>query len=192
MEFQSDEYYIEQVLKGDKKSFAHLVDKHKHMVFTVALRIVRNREDAEEIAQDAFVKAYQSLDKFKQESKFSTWLYKIAYNASISKTRKKKIETAPIEVTVVENYTLDEIFENLDRLEENEQKTIIKQLFDTLNPDESTLITLYYYQQVQTEEIAVITGLSQSNVKVKLHRIRQKMHNELQKTLAKNMKEQYS
>ena len=99
---------------------------------------------------------------------------------------------APIEINVVENYTLDEIFENLDRLEENEQKSIISRLFEALNPDESTLITLYYYQQVQTEEIAEITGLSQSNVKVKLHRIRQKMHNELQNILATNMKKQYS
>lgn len=192
MELRSDAYYIEQVLQGNRQAYATLVDKHKHMVFTVALRIVRNREDAEEIAQDAFVKAFQSLATFKQESKFSTWLYRIAYNASISKTRKKKVVTAPIETDVVENYTLDEIFENLDRLEEHEQRTIIKKLFEALNPDESTLVTLYYYQDVQTEDIAGITGLSQSNVKVKLHRIRQKMHNELQKLLSVNLKKQYS
>ena len=192
MEFRNDAYYIEQVLQGDRQAYARMVDKHKHMVFTVALRIVRNREDAEEIAQDAFIKAFQSLETFKQESKFSTWLYKIAYNAAISKTRKKKLETAPIEVNVVENYTLDEIFENLERLESNEQKTIISRLFESLNPDESTLITLYYYENVQTEEIAEITGLSQSNVKVKLHRIRQKMHNELQKILAMDIKELYT
>jgi len=192
MEFQSDAYYIEQVLNGTKNAFAHLVEKHKHMVFTVALRIVRNREDAEEIAQDAFIKAFQSLETFKQESKFSTWLYKIAYNAAISKTRKKKLEMAPIEVNVVENYTLDEIFENLERLEDNEQKRIISRLFESLNPDESTLITLYYYENIQTEEIAEITGLTQSNVKVKLHRIRQKMHNELQKILAMDIKELYT
>lgn len=192
MEFRNDAYYIEQVLQGDRQAYARLVDKHKHMVFTVALRIVRNREDAEEIAQDAFIKAFQSLETFKQESKFSTWLYKIAYNAAISKTRKKKLEMAPIEVNVVENYTLDEIFENLERLESNEQKTIISRLFESLNPDESTLITLYYYENVQTEEIGEITGLSQSNVKVKLHRIRQKMHNELQKILAMDIKELYT
>jgi RNA polymerase sigma-70 factor (ECF subfamily) len=192
MEFRSDAYYIEQVLNGEQNAFARLVDKHKHMVFTVALRIVRNREDAEEIAQDAFVKAYQSLDTFKQESKFSTWLYRIAFNAAISKTRKKKVETAPIEVNVVENYTLDEIFENLERLETDEQKQIIDLLFETLKPDEAILITLYYYENTQTEEIADITGLSQSNVKVKLHRIRQKMHNEMQRILSTRMKQQYT
>lgn len=192
MEFQSDEHYIQQVLDGDSKAFSQLVDKHKHMVFTVALRILRNREDAEEIAQDAFVKAYQSLATFKKEAKFSTWLYKIAYNTSISKTRKKKLETAPIEVNVVENYSLDEIFENMETLEINEQKLIIKKLYEALNPEEGMLITLYYFQNVHTEEIAEITKLSQSNVKVKLHRIRQKMHNELQRILSNQLKEQYS
>jgi len=191
MEFQSDDYYINKVLSGDVKSYAGLVEKHKHMVFTVALRIIRNREDAEEISQDVFIKVFQSLGKFKQESKFSTWLYKITYNASISKTRKKKIETAPLEVDVVENYTLNEIFENLDTLEGNEQKAIIQKLFKSLNPEESTLITLYYYQHIRTDEIAEITELSQSNVKVKLHRIRQKMHNELQKLMSNELKGQY-
>ena len=192
MEFRSDDYYINKVLSGDVKSYARLVEKHKHMVFTVALRIVRNREDAEEISQDVFIKAFQSLEKFKQESKFSTWLYKITYNTSISKTRKKKIETTPLEVNVVENYTLNEIFENLDKLEENEQKSIVQKLFNSLNPDESTLITLYYYQRIQTDEIAEITELSQSNVKVKLHRIRQKMHNALQKLMSNELKEEYT
>lgn len=191
MEFRSDEQYIQQVLAGNTNAFARLIDKHKQMVFTVALRIVRNREDAEEIAQDVFVKVYQSLDKFKKESKFSTWLYRITYNTSISKTRRKKLETAPMEVNVVENYTLDEIFENMDQLDDQERKEIIKKLFESLNAEESTLITLFYYQNVQTEEIAEITNLSQSNVKVKLHRIRQKMHNELKKSLSNELKEEY-
>lgn len=192
MEFLSDEQYIQQVLSGNTKVFARLIDKHKHMVFTVALRIVRNREDAEEIAQDVFVKAFQSLEKFKQESKFSTWLYKITYNTSISKTRKKKLEMAPIEVNIVENFSLDEVFENLDKLDAAERKGIVSQLLRTLNPEESTLITLYYYQNIRTDEIAGITEMSQSNVKVKLHRIRQKLHNELQKILSNELKELYS
>ena len=80
----------------------------------------------------------------------------------------------------------------MEAMGNNEQKQIIKELFKALNADESTLITLYYYQNVRTEEIAEITKLSQSNVKVKLHRIRQKMHNQLQKILSNELKEQYS
>ena len=75
MNFQSDSHYIDKVLNHDVNAYASLVDKHKNMVFTIALKIVRNREDAEEIAQDVFVKVYQSLKSFKKESKFSTWLY---------------------------------------------------------------------------------------------------------------------
>lgn len=192
MKLRSDDYFIAQVRKGDRNAFAGLIDKHKQMVFTVALRIVRNREDAEEIAQDVFVKAYQSLESFKGDAKFSTWLYRIAYNTAISKTRRKKLETSPIEPSIVENYSLDETIENLDRLDPGEQKSILAKLFDTLNPDESTLITLYYFEQVQTEEIANITGLSQSNVKVKLHRIRQKMHNTLLNLMSNQLKEHYT
>jgi len=191
MSFKSDSYYIDQVLNGDTQSFAYLIDKHKDMIFTVALRIVRNREDAEELAQDVFIKAFQSLNKFKRESKFSTWLYRITYNTSISKIRKKKYETTDLDFNIVENFTLDEIFENLNELEQREQKEIVSKLFESLNAEESTLITLYYYENLSTEEIANAMNLSQSNVKVKLHRIRQKMHNELQKILSNELKEQY-
>ncbi len=129
MKFKSDSFYIDQVLKGDTKSFAYLIDKHKDMVYTVALRIIRNREDAEELAQDVFVKAFQSIDKFKKESKFSTWLYRIAYNTSISKVRKKKMETSDLDVRIIENYTLDEVFENLNGLEQKRTKTDNSQTF---------------------------------------------------------------
>ena len=101
MRFESDSYYIEKVLNNDVAAFSKLIDKHKEMVFTVAVRILRNREDAEEIAQDTFIKAYKSLKTFKRESKFSTWLYRIAYNAAISKTRKKRLQTVDLDYEVI-------------------------------------------------------------------------------------------
>ena len=100
-------------MNNDVSAYTILVDKHKNMAFTVAYRIVRNREDAEEIAQDAFVKVYQSLKSFKKESKFSTWLYRIIYNTAISKTRKKQLETTNLDYNVVENFSTDEIKEKL-------------------------------------------------------------------------------
>ena len=92
MKYQNDNYYIDRVLSGDVSAYALLVSKHKNLVFSIVLKILNNREDAEEIAQDVFLKAYQSLKKFEQKSKFSTWLYRIAYNSAISRTRKKKFE----------------------------------------------------------------------------------------------------
>ena len=89
MGFQSDHHYIDKVLEGDVSAYTQLVEKHKDMVFTIANKITRHREDAEEIAQDAFMKAFQHLKEFRKQSKFSTWLYRIAYNHCISVIRKK-------------------------------------------------------------------------------------------------------
>ncbi|MCD4698762.1 MAG: sigma-70 family RNA polymerase sigma factor [Bacteroidales bacterium] len=191
MKSENDSFYIQKVIHGDVKAYSMLVEKHKDMVFTIALRIVKNREDAEEIAQDVFIKAYQSLPKFKGTSKFSTWLYKIVYNSAISKIRKKKIEKSGINNEIINNYTLDEIHENLDNFEPEEQKLLIDKMLGTLNPEENTLINLYYYQTIATKEIADVLGISQSNVKVKLHRIRNKMQLELNRILTIQQKEMY-
>ena len=78
MNTKPDEYYIKQTLSGNVNAFAILVERYKNMVYTLSIKIVKNKEEAEEISQDAFVKAYKSLKNFKGESKFSTWVYKIA------------------------------------------------------------------------------------------------------------------
>ena len=91
MEAKEDQIYIERVLKGDTNAFSHLINKYKDMVFTLVIKIVKSREDAEEVAQDSFIKAYQKLDSFKGQSKFSTWLYTIAYRNAMTKLRKKKL-----------------------------------------------------------------------------------------------------
>ena len=191
MNFQSDNFYIDKVLDDDVNAYASLVDKHKNMVFTIALKIVRNREDAEEIAQDVFVKAYQSLASFKKESKFSTWLYRIVYNAAISKTRKKNIETTNINYDIVENYSEDDINDNLNRLDNNEQKTIINTVLKKLNPEDHLLVTLYYFEEKSIDEISEIVNISQSNVKVKLFRIRKKLYGEIQYLIKSQHKEIY-
>jgi len=84
----TEENYIENTLKGDSTAFAFLIDKYKDMVFTLALKMVKSREVAEEVSQDAFLKAYKYLSKFKGDSKFSTWLYKIAYNTCLDAIKK--------------------------------------------------------------------------------------------------------
>ncbi|MEZ5148658.1 MAG: RNA polymerase sigma factor [Bacteroidales bacterium] len=187
MEFLHDDIYIEQVLNGNTKAFAFLVDKYKVLVYTVAFRILRNHEDTEEIVQDAFVKAYHALGSFEKKSKFSTWLHRIVYNSAISKTRKKKLETNPLDDFLIENYSIDNTFENLDELTHEEQKTLLDVLISKLDPEESAIISMYYISDHTTDEIAEITGLSQSNVKVKLHRIRAKLQVYLKQYLKKNI-----
>lgn len=191
MDIQSDLHYIEKVLAGDVNAYATLVNRYKDMTYTIALKILRNNEDAEEIAQDAFVKAYQSLNKFKKEAKFSTWLYRIVYNTAISKTRKKSVQKVDLSNEIIDNYSDDEIKSNLSLLENDEKKKLLNKILITLSPEESALISLYYYEENSTEDIAEIMGLSQSNVKVRLFRIRNKMNYELQQHIKNEMKEVY-
>ena len=91
MAYQEDSYYIERVLQHkDAAAFEGLVNKHKTLAFNIALRITKNREDAEEVAQDAFIKLYHALSEFKGDAKFTTWFFRIVYNLALSKIRKKK------------------------------------------------------------------------------------------------------
>lgn len=186
MKYQDDSFYINKVLEGDVSAYAMLVSKHKNLVFSIAYKILNNREDAEELAQDTFLKAYRSLRTFEKKSKFSTWLYRIAYNAAISKTRKKRLEMAGMEDHIIYNYSTDEISANVYQLDENEQMILVAKALKKLSDDDNLLITLFYKAENSIEDISMITGLSVSNVKVKLHRIRRKLYDEIQELLKRN------
>jgi RNA polymerase sigma factor (sigma-70 family) len=188
MKFQDDNDYIGKVLSGEVSAYASLVAKHKNLVFSIVLKIVNNREDAEEISQDVFLKAYQSLNTFERKSKFSTWLYRIAYNAAISKTRKKKVEMVAIEETVISNYSTDEINQNIHELDENDRQAILEKALKRLPEEDNLLITLFYKNENSIEDISEITGLSSSNVKVKLHRIRKRLYEEMNGLIINNYK----
>ncbi len=182
MSYYSDESYIERVLSGDKSSYALLVERHKNMVFTIARRMMENREEAEEVAQDAFLKAYKSLKKFKQESKFSTWLYKIVYNQCITELRKKKktVNSLDDEET---NIDIEDTYNKIDQLEETDRKRYLDKAIDSLDDDDSMIVTLFYQDEMSTEEIAEIMDMSVSNIKIKLYRSRKKLYEALHRLL---------
>ncbi len=179
MKYQDDNYYIERVLSGDVSSYAALVSKHKSLVFSIALKILNNREDAEEVAQDCFVKVYQSLGSFEKKSKFSTWLYRIAYNAAISRTRKKRFDFIPMDNYIIHNYSEDDAPRMTIGLEAHEQTAMIDKALQRLTDDENLLISLFYRGDNSIDDISQITGLTVSNVKVRLHRTRKKLHDEI-------------
>ncbi len=187
MEPQDDIPYIRKVLSGDSKAYAFLVDKYKAMTYTLALRIAGNAQDAEEISQDAFVKAYKALPAFKQESAFSTWLYRIVYNTAISKTRKKKLDTTSLDTNYLGNYVAvtQTTFQGMVR---EDQQKYIQAAMHELTAEESTLIYLHYTEEKSMEEIGMVTGLTAANVRVKLFRARKKLYIHLHKML-KNGKE---
>lgn len=183
MHYQEDSFYIDKVLNGNLPSYAILVEKHKNMAFTIALRIVKNHEDAEEVAQDAFLKAYNALGSFKKEAKFSTWLFKIVYHAALSKLRKKQIQVVHSDDDRTDSGDRDERIDGLDRLHQKERSRIINEAIGRLKEDEATVMTLYYLNENNLNEIETITGLSNSNIKILLHRGRKKLLFELKKIL---------
>jgi RNA polymerase sigma factor (sigma-70 family) len=170
-----DNYYIDRILQGDINAFTTLVDRHKRMVYTFTLKMVKMPEDAEEIAHDAFVKAYQSLGSFKKESKFSTWLYRIAFNECVSHLRKKKLETISIDEPRFSHLEAAEAENFIKKLNDKEQKVILMKALDKLPDDERSIITLFYLQECSIKEIVEITAYSESNVKIKLFRARKRL-----------------
>lgn len=189
MDTISDQIYIDKVLQGDTNAFTYLIDKYKNMAYTIAIKIVKNAEDAEEVAQDSFLKAFQKLETFKGDSKFSTWLYTIIYRNSISKIRKKKIVTTDIDSFVIENHTTDFDFPQIEAIKNGEQKKYIAAAINNLPETDALLITLFYLNESSVEEIEKITGLTKTNVKVKIFRARKKLFKELSLLLKEEVKE---
>jgi len=182
MTYKGDILYIEQVLAGNSNSFSYIVDRHKDKAFNLAFRICGNREEAEEIAQDSFMKAYRSLGSFKMKSSFATWLYRIVYNTAISNVRVKRkgvlsLEDFPADATdfIGANTTEEEA-------ESEYRKSIINFALQKLNEEERGLITLFYFEEMDSDEISEVTGIGKPNIKVKLFRARQKMLEIIEKT----------
>ncbi len=176
MSLDPDQPYIKKTLDGDTKAFSVLVDRYKYMVYTLALRILKNKEDAEELAQDTFVKMFNQLSHFKGDAKFSTWLYKIAYYGSLDrlKKQKKNLETTSIGY-FKESYPREAVDETAT-WEVNEQQQLIKKALEKLNEEDSFVITLFYFEELSLEEIAKIMDLSANTVKVRLFRSRKRLY----------------
>ena len=171
----TDQYFIDLCLKGDTNSFGTLVERYQDFVFTIAFRIVKTREEAEEVAQDTFIKAYESLSKYRGESKFSSWLYSIAYRKALDSLRKNKKYKASELIDDITEGDANEIDNALQYLQNEERKKAIQDCILKLPEDDAAIITLYYFEEQSVREISGITGLSEDNIKVKLYRSRKKL-----------------
>ncbi|WP_411031617.1 RNA polymerase sigma factor [Spongiimicrobium sp. 3-5] len=184
MSLYKDQHYIDLAINGDLNAFATLMDRYKHMVYTLALRTVRNKEEAEEIAQDTFLKVYKGLKGFKGTSKFSTWVYKITYNKSLDyiKKRSKKLETYALDVNAEQFMgSVEDITERLGR---QDRKVIIGQALLQLPEKDGFLITLHYYEELSLTEIASVMNESTNTIKVRLFRARNRLAKILSERLA--------
>jgi RNA polymerase sigma factor (sigma-70 family) len=162
---------ITRILEGEQHLYAQLVNKHKSYAYSLALRVLESKPDAEEAAQDAFVKAFKYLAGFNREAKFSTWLYRIVFNTAISYKRKQKVKLQSIDNVHV-GYTPE-------GLEKNDKKKFIELAIAKLSEADRVAITLFYLQEFSLEEIADISNIPANTVKVRIHRARHRLAEEL-------------
>lgn len=186
----SDIELINQTLAGNQPAYADLIKRHQRFVFTLALRFTKTREDAEEVAQDCFVKAYRSLTAFQQQSKFSTWLYSIVYTTAMTHLRKKRVDTDSIDDENMHIQVADTYGSMDANLAENKSRTYyLNQAIGQLLPDDAAIITLFYTGEQSLEEIGAALGMEPNTVKVKLFRARQRLKDKLERLLKHEVNE---
>ncbi|KAF5076524.1 ECF RNA polymerase sigma factor SigW [anaerobic digester metagenome] len=167
----SDNELVALAVKDHSPAVAELIERHKGMVFTLAFRLLQNHHDAEEAAQDAFVKAFRSLQSFRADSQFATWLYRICYNTCLTRLRKAPTPDNA-DYLAKESAFAESVF---DELEHKDRVEFINAAMAKLPPDEATIITLFYMDDMPIAEIAEVTAITEGNVKVKLFRGRKRL-----------------
>ncbi len=177
-----DIHFIKQIEHGDVDAFVHIVRRYEQMIFSIVNKIVINEQDAEDVVQEVFIKVYQSLGKFRHDSQFSTWLFRIAYNTTISHVRKSKMHQT-FDDDIFDKLPETEIDDSLEGVRKEELLQYLDNILHELNPADALLITMFYMNNQNIQEISNISGLSTTNVKVKLHRIRKFMNFELNKRI---------
>jgi RNA polymerase sigma factor (sigma-70 family) len=191
MEF-TDTEIIKRVLAGEQVLFAQLVQRYQQYVFTLVYRFTDNREDAEEIGQDVFVKAYRSLADFRGEAKFSTWLYTIVRTSCITFLRKKRLDTTSLdnERTFLQVENKESRF-NANAIEQKSKHAMVNAAIRLLSPDDTQVLTLFYKGEQTLDEIGRVMGLDPNTVKVKLHRARNRLKEKMEKHFSYAVRELY-
>jgi RNA polymerase sigma-70 factor (ECF subfamily) len=189
----NDSEIISKVLSGDQQAYAGLVTRYQSYVFTLALRFTKNREDAEEVSQDIFIKAYRALADFKGTSKFSTWLYTIVNNTCITFLRKKRLQTHSLDNEgVFEVADSQESGLRANLVEQKSKVAMVNNAINLLNTDDAEIITLFYKSEQSLEEIARILGLETNTAKVRLHRARTRLKEKMEKHFSEEVKDIYN
>lgn len=175
MTANTDQYLIDQTLAGNTQAYGVLVERYQDFIFTVVVRMVKVKEEAEEVAQDTFIKAFESLESFRGDSKFSSWLYSIAYRKALDRLRKNKRHQTSELIEEITEADATHLENALQQLEAKERSQKIQECIMNLPEIEAALVTLYYFEEQSIKEIAKVTQLSEDNIKVKLYRSRKKL-----------------
>ncbi|TRZ42814.1 RNA polymerase sigma factor [Robertkochia solimangrovi] len=172
---QREQYYLERVKGGDSGAFGYFVDTYQQMAFTIAVRILKDEEEAQDVVQEAFIKAYQKIKEFRETSKFSTWLYKIVYFHSLDRVKmiNRRIKHNEAYSEVHPTTTSED---SLSSLEGKDRTFLLEQALQRLTEEQRTLIQLYYYEELSLKEMSEILGTPLDNLKVKLFRTRKALY----------------
>ncbi|MBX3239809.1 MAG: RNA polymerase sigma factor [Chitinophagaceae bacterium] len=180
-----EDRFLEKAIRGDKEGLEYLVSTYQNLAYTIAVRIVLNREDAEEVVQDSFMKAFASLGNFKKASKFSTWLYRIVYNTALTKISNKSISTVGLNEHLGDEQYISVEDQQWNIIRHDERKKYIDLALRRLPQADRLIITLHYIGELTISEICEIVNMKKSAIKMRLLRGRTQLEAEL-KTLLKN------
>lgn len=187
----TDNELISLCLRGNSAAYAGLVERYQNLVFSVVIRYVKEREDAEEVAQDVFVKAYRALPDYKGTAKFSTWLYTIATTTCLSFLRKKRPNVQSLDDS--EGRTVHQISGGMgaDVVEQKSRQGMVNTAMALLNPDDAQVLTLFYKGDQTLEEIGAVMGKEPNAVKVQLHRARTRLKEKMVQYFGAEVKDIY-
>ena len=185
----TDEELIQRVCAGEIKQFALLMERYQNKAFTLAIRYLKNREDAEEVTQDAFVRAFRALKKFQGSSKFGTWLYRIVYNVCMTKLSARKNIFQSLDESNDDDETPRELAIEPTMVDTNyeqaEMKALVRASVEKLPEHYKLILTLFYLEELRYEEICELTGLPIGTVKTQLFRARVMLQKIMSKELSR-------
>jgi len=190
MDHQAELECIGRVRGGDHAAYAVLVDRYKRLAYSIALKVLGNEEDAEDVAQEGFIKAFQQLHHFEGKSKFSTWLYTIVYRTALAKVSENRTRLLPITDQLKDRVATGHAAPQLSLMQSDDERRAISAAIDKLPGPEALVVILYYIDENSISEIQQITGLSAANIKIKLFRARKKLERELRFLLDMNTREE--
>ncbi len=188
---REDLVLLERARNGDQKAFAELLSKYRDAINYMVLKMVHNRDDAEDITIESFGKAFSNLDRYTPEYAFSTWLFKIATNNAIDFIRRKRIQTLSLDYENEDNVNLSDVVKSdlhdpEEKFIRHQRSILLREIIDKLNPKYGRLIQLRYFDELSYEEIALELNIPLGTVKAQLFRAKSLLYN-----ILKNAKGKY-
>jgi len=180
-----DKALIDKIKNGDTAAFGPLVDKYKDVSLSLAFSILKNKDVAEDVLQEVFIKVYEKIDTFKYKARFSTWMYRIVVNRSYNELKKTKHNS------IIEDVPLmpEALITKEELLKEENQKEFINRALNAMKVDEALALRLFYLSELSIAEIMMVTKFSKSKVKVCLHRGRDNLDFQLRQLLGDELKD---